>query len=239
LVPVVRPQETEESLDEESPDDDGSSAPPQSEFVDDQLAPEPEESAGEDDIDDNVDDNADNAITLRRSRAVEAVSWLHDNLPARPDHVPVDAIEPTYAERRTARSLAIALAAIAIVSMLPIVFTRHLNLLAAPPWALWTLLAAVVQLIFAGWLANAPDWATVRVQMILSAALTTLYAMAMTLVIITPQERSLILGLDDVRRLAPAWCGLMILLLAVATWYCGRTSARWRQQLVDEWFGTY
>ncbi len=83
---------------------------------------------------------------------------------------------------------------------------------------------AAVQLVYAGWLANAPDWATVRVQMVLSAALTTIYAMAMTLVLLTPQTRSLILGLDEVRRLAPAWCGLMLLIMAVATWYCGRTA---------------
>jgi hypothetical protein len=176
----------------------------------------------------------DDAITLRRSRGVEFLSWLHNHLPSRPDHIPADAIEPTWAEQRTARGLAAALAAAAVMSVVPIVLKSYVNLLAAPPWALWTVLLAAVQLIFAGWLANAPDWATVRVQMILSAAITTIYAMVMTLVLVTPQSRTLILGLDEVRHMAPAWCGIMFAVMAAFTWYCGRTSTHWRRQLTEE-----
>jgi hypothetical protein len=176
----------------------------------------------------------DNAITLRRSRGVEFLSWLHNHLPSRPDHVPADAFEPTWAEQRTARGLAVALAAAAALSVLPVALKGHMKLFDAPPWALWTVLLAAVQLVYAGWLANAPDWATVRVQMVLSAALTTIYAMVMTLVLMTPPSRALILGLDEVRQMAPAWCGLMLVLMAGVTWYCGRTSTQWRRQLAEE-----
>ena len=67
-------------------------------------------------------------------------------------------------------------------------------------------LLAAVQLVYAGWLANAPDWATVRVQMVLSAALTTIYAMALTLVLLTPSTR-----ISDPRpgRSAAAGAGLV------------------------------
>jgi hypothetical protein len=176
----------------------------------------------------------DNAITLRRSRGVELLSWLHNHLPSRPDHVPANAIEPTWAEQRTARGLATVLACAAVLSVLPVVLTSHVKLLDAPPWALWTMLLAAIQIVFAGWLANAPDWATVRVQMVISAALTTLYAMVLTLVVITRPTSPLILGLDEVRKMAPAWCGLMFVLMAVVTWYCGRTSTRWRRQIAEE-----
>ncbi len=186
-----------------------------------------------------VDDDIDEAVTLRRSRGVEFFSWLRNLLPARPEHVPANAIEPTWQERRTARGLAAALVGVALLTLLPLVLTRHVDLRTAPPWALWVVILAMVQLIFAGWLANVPDWATVRMQMVLSAGLTTIYAMAMTLVLLTPQARSLILGLDEVRRLAPAWCGLMVLIMGIATWYCGRTSARWREQLVNERLDVY
>jgi hypothetical protein len=189
---------------------------------DDRHKPQPRRPAVETYIDD--------VVTLRRSRGAEFLSWLHNHLPARPDHIPSDAIEPSWAERRTARGLAAALAGIALLSLLPVALTRHWDLRSAPPWALWTVLLAAVQLIFAGWLANAPDWATVRVQMIISAALTTLYAMAMTLMVLTPSTHELILKLDEVRPLGAAWCGLMFLLMGGATWYCGRTSTRWREQ---------
>jgi hypothetical protein len=181
----------------------------------------------------------DDAVTLRRSRGVEFLSWLYNHLPARPDHVPADAIEPSWAERRTARGLAAALAVVAVLSLLPVVLLRHVDLRSAPPWALWTVLFAAVQLVFAGWLANAPDWATVRVQMIVSAGLTTLYAMAMTLLLLTPSSRTLILGLDEVRPLGAAWCGLMFFLLGAATWCCGRTSTRWREQIEVERLNMY
>ena len=153
--------------------------------------------------------------------------------------MPAGAIEPTWAERRTARGLAAGLACAAVLSLLPLVLTRHVDLRTAPPWALWIVILAVVQLVYAAWLANAPDWATVHVQMILSAAMTTIYAMAMTLVLLTPSTRTLILGLDEVRRLGAAWCGLMVLIMAAATWYSGRTSTRWREQLVKERLDVY
>ncbi len=72
--------------------------------------------------------------------------------------------------------------------------------------------------------------------MIVAAAMTTIYAMAMTLLLITPASRHLMLGLDEVRNmaLAPAWCGLMFLIMAVVTWHCGRTAARWRREADED-----
>ena len=176
----------------------------------------------------------DDAVTLRRSRGLEFLAWLHQQLPSQPEQLPDDAFEPSRNSQRTARRLAAVLAAIAAVSLLPVVLSGHVNLLAAPPWALFAVLLAVIQLVYAAWLANAPDWASARVQMIVSAGLTTVYAMLLTLVVVTPTSRQLILGLDGVRRLAPAWCGMMSFVMAATTWYCGRTSTRWRQELAED-----
>jgi hypothetical protein len=186
-----------------------------------------------------VDDYYDDTVALRQNRGGTFLTRLRNHLPARPEHLPADAIEPTWGEKRTARGLAAALAGLALLSLAPVAMRHHIDLRSAPPWALWTVLMAAVQMVFAGWLANAPDWATVRVQMVISAGLTTLYAMAMTLMILTPSSRSLILGLDEVRRFGAAWCGLMLLLMGVATWYCGRTSTRWREQIEVERLGSY
>ena len=107
----------------------------------------------------------------------------------------------------------------------------HANLFTAASWALATVFLAVLQLIYALWLINVPDWATARVQMVVCAILATLYGMLMTLTMITPVNNPLILGLGEYAR-APAWCGLMLTLMGAATWFCGRTSARWRRGLM-------
>ena len=108
---------------------------------------------------------------------------------------------------------------------MPIFFT-------APPWALAAVFLAVLQLVYAAWMINAPDWASARVQMVVCAVVTTIYGMLMTLTMITPVNHPLILGLGEVRRAAPAWCGLMLVLIGAATWFCGRTSAKWKRSLM-------
>ena len=98
------------------------------------------------------------------------------------------------------------------------------------PWRPCSL--AVLQLVYAAWMINVPDWVSARVQMVVCAILTTIYGMLMTLTMITPKNRTLILGLDEVHRAAPAWCGLMFVLMGAATWFCGRASTRWRRSLL-------
>jgi hypothetical protein len=178
----------------------------------------------------------DEAITLRRSLSAEFFCWLGNILPARPAHLPADAIEPSWTERRTAAGLAATVAATALLGLLPVLLLGHVNLPAAPPWALCAVLLAVVQLVYASWMFNAPDWASARVQMIVAAAMTTIYAMVMTLLLKTPDTRQLILGLDEVRHmaLAPVWCGLMFVVMAAVTWHCGHTAARWRKEMEED-----
>lgn len=178
----------------------------------------------------------DEAIMLRRSLSGEFLSWLHNRFPRQPAHVPAGAVEPSWSERRMAWQLAAVVAASAALGLVPVLALSHGNLPAAPPWALLAVLLAAVQVVFAGWMANAPDWATARVQMMVSAVATTIYAMAMTFLIITPDRKQLPLGLDDVRRLslAPAWCGLMFMVMAAVTWHCGYTAARWRREAEED-----
>ena len=122
-------------------------------------------------------------------------------------------------------------AAAALLGLLP-VFWGHANLLTAPPWALAAVFLAVLQLVYAAWMINAPDWAAARVQMAVCAVVATVYGMLMTLTTITAVNHPLILGLGEVRRTAPAWCGLMLLLMGAATWFCGRESMRWKRSLM-------
>jgi hypothetical protein len=178
----------------------------------------------------------DQAITLQRSLSAEFHAWLHNRFPGRWSHVPAGAVEPSWLERRMAWQVAAAVAGAAVLSLLPVFAICRGNLPAAPPWALLAALLAAVQLVFAGWMVNAPDWATARVQMMISAAATTIYAMALTLLKITPDKRLLPLGLEDVREsgLAPAWCGMICVVMLAVTWLSGYTAARWRREAEEE-----
>ncbi len=118
------------------------------------------------------------------------------------------------------------------MSVAPVFVSGHANLLAAPPWALAAVFLAVLQLVFAAWAINAPDWASARVQTVVCAVLATVYAMLMTFTLIVPANDPLLLGLGEVRHAAPGWCGLMFVLMGTATWFCGWTSAKWRTRLM-------
>jgi hypothetical protein len=135
------------------------------------------------------------------------------------------------AERRISRRLAGVLSAAALLSLLPVLVLGHADLTKAPPWALAAVLLAVLQAVYAGWIINAPDWAAAQVQMAVCAVMTTLYGMLMTLSLMAPANKPLILGLGEARRAVPAWCGLMLLLMGAATWFCGWTSAKWKRSL--------
>ena len=113
--------------------------------------------------------------------------------------MPADVTIPGEAERRIALQLAAVPGGAAVVGLLP-VFLGHANLLTAPPWALAAVFLAVLQVVYAVWMINAPDWASARVQMVVCAIVTTIYGMLMTLTMITPVNRPLILGLGDAVR---------------------------------------
>ena len=173
------------------------------------------------------------AVVRRRIAGFAFSSWLRKLWPSAQRHLPADTTIPGKAERRIALQLAAVLAAAALVSLLPVI-VGHANLFVAPPWALAAVLMAVLQLVYAVWMINAPDWAAAWVQMVVCAIITTIYGMLMTLTMIASVNQPLILDLGEVRRAAPAWCGLMFVLMGAATWFSGRTSVRWRRSLMPQ-----
>ena len=173
------------------------------------------------------------AVARRRIAGRAFFSRLRKLWPPASRHLPADATIPGKAERRIALRLAAVPTTAALVSLLPVLGLGHTNLLAAPPWVLAAVFLAVLQVVYAVWMINVPDWAAARVQMVVCAIFATIYGMLMTLTMITPVNHPLILGLGEVRRTAPAWCGLMFVLLGAATWFCGRTSTRWRTKQRD------
>ncbi len=168
----------------------------------------------------------------RRAMAMAAfAAWRRKLWPAAETHLPADATVPGTADRRAALRLAAAPAACAALGLLPVLVTGHVNPFTAPPWALAAVFLAVLQWIYGAWMINVPDWASARVQMVVCAIITTIYGMVMTLTMIAPARRTLILGLDEVRRGAPAWCAIMLAVMGMATWFCGRASMQWKRRL--------
>jgi hypothetical protein len=145
---------------------------------------------------------------------------------------PVAAGREASSRRCDALRLATVLVATALLGLAPVVRLGHANLLTAPPWALAAVFLAVLQLVFATWMINVPDWASARVQMVVCAIVTTIYGMLMTKTMITPADHPLILRLGEVRHAARAWCAVMLVVMGAATWFCGWTSARWRRSLM-------
>ncbi len=165
------------------------------------------------------------AVARWRSLGLAFSSWLAKLWPVAERHLPADATIPGTAERRIALRLAAVPAGAALVSLLPVI-AGHANLLAAPAWALAAVFLAVLQLVYAAWMINAPDWAAARVQMVVCTIVTTIYGMLMTLTMITPVNHPLMLDLGGVRSAARVWCGLMLVLMGAATWFCGRASVK-------------
>ena len=164
----------------------------------------------------------------------EPVPMIHKLWPDADNRATLKAAIPEETQRRIVMKLAAVPAIAAVLGLLPVLATGHANLSAAPPWALAAAFLAVLQLAYAGWMMSTPDWAAAWVLMAVCAVVTTLYGMLMTLAIIAPAEHPLILGLGEARRTAPAWCGLMLLLMGAATWYCGWTSTRWKRSFAQQ-----
>jgi hypothetical protein len=73
---------------------------------------------------------------------------------------------------------------------------------------------------------NAPDWATAWVVMLVCALVATGYAVVTAMVLATPIDHPLIWDLAEVRRWATLWSAAVVVVMGLATYCCGRTSAR-------------
>ena len=99
-------------------------------------------------------------------------------------------------------------------------------------WECVSLLIAAVQLVYAIYLAQLPDWSSVWVVAILSLIVTTLYATLMGAVVFGDSDSLLVRTLElsePVRRKATLWCVSMVSICALLTYFCGRIGVRWRR----------
>jgi len=120
--------------------------------------------------------------------------------------------------------------ALALFSAGPAFF--YLNLSSSPAWAMVLLLAAILQIAYAVWMALVADWSTVWVTMAVWAVTAAAYGLFWTVIMFTAAGEPIeLLDLDPVRQKAGGWCLAMLILSGVMTGICGRTAARWRKLL--------
>ncbi|MFV1968766.1 MAG: hypothetical protein ACC628_25395 [Pirellulaceae bacterium] len=147
---------------------------------------------------------------------------------------------PDRGKTSTVRLLAVALALAAICSTLPAVLdtVAHFRFADSPGvarWAYLLLLAGTVQLAYAIYLAQLPDWSTALVVSVVSLVVATCYAATLSLTLLAPADSGVISFLDltdqRVNGRAAGWCFIMLCIASLLSYFSGRIGIRWRQKV--------
>jgi len=142
-----------------------------------------------------------------------------------------------------AYSLAAGLIAAALFGAAPAIwdvvdYVRYYELVDSPHvarWALVLLLLGLVQIAYALFLFQLPDWASVWVVTLYSLGLAGLYALMLGLVLISREDGLLVgqHGLQLADKLAGGraalWCLAMTSVFTILAFFAGRLSVQWRR----------
>jgi hypothetical protein len=147
---------------------------------------------------------------------------------------------PERERRWTCLSLGVALALIGVFGAVPAVmeiaeYARSDGMIPIARWAWLALLAAAVQIGYAVYAAQLPDWSTAWVVTLAGAALATFYAFLLGLTFVAGD--SSIVSLLELNDQAPQgkaarWCFAMLGILGVYAYFAGRSALRWRHAFV-------
>lgn len=138
-----------------------------------------------------------------------------------------NALKANKGKTQTVYMLGVGLALVVLASALPAL--GHLNIVEAPGWARAVFLLAALQLVYIAWMMALPDWSTVWVGMWLFAVVAALYAMVLMIVTFTAPGKPMMLSLYDVQQTAKGWSAIMVLLMGLMSYMCGRVSMSWRK----------
>ncbi|MBP88695.1 MAG: hypothetical protein CMJ64_18610 [Planctomycetaceae bacterium] len=138
----------------------------------------------------------------------------------------------------TVRWLATALLAIALFGMIPAVreIAEHFRVQDGSllhRWVYASLLICGLQLAYAGYLAQLPDWSSVWVVTIFSLIVAGAYAAMLCLTLLAGVDSQFVQVLDLAERLrggkATGWCFIMLCVTGLLAYSSGRVGSRWRQ----------
>jgi hypothetical protein len=147
-------------------------------------------------------------------------------------------VEHDPAKRITVYQLGFGLFALAIASTYPAIMelVRHVRDPLSPGIENWVYLVLVlcgVQLAYAIYLVQLPDWSSVWMTMIVTATIAVFYAIGMGMSLMAPPENEVIaaLGLTQLHAggYLSLWCFLLTMLTALLSYSMVRTSLKWHK----------
>jgi hypothetical protein len=146
-------------------------------------------------------------------------------------------------KRRGARQLGMALALASLLNVAPAVihvleYARSDASQGVSPWACGLLLMGVVQLAYAFYAVQLPDWSTAWVVTLLTLAVAAVYAMLLAVVLSSTADGRIVhaLQLSDLlgNGAAAAWCFAMLCFTGLFSYCSGRFAAGWRKVYESE-----
>jgi len=150
----------------------------------------------------------------------------------------VHGVEHDPGKKWTAYQLGMCLAALALVGMYPAVMevVRHytdFDSRGIESWAYLLFLLSSVQLVYAFYMVQLPDWSTTWVVMIANAVASVIYAIGMGVTLMADEGHALIawLGLSNLQSAGyvSPWCFMMTLLTSLLTYFLVRASLKWQR----------
>jgi len=147
-------------------------------------------------------------------------------------------VEHDWLKRWPVYQLGMWVIAVAVVSVIPALLdvlqhARQADSAGISRWALALLLAAGLQIAYAVYLMQLPDWGTAWVMSLVMLVLATVYAALLgALMLARPQSQFiqfLELGDELPGHQATIWCLMMVILSALLAYFAGRVSFRWRR----------
>ena len=155
-----------------------------------------------------------------------------------PEREVVRGYEHDVQRRWTVYYLGIALILTAFFGAIPAIMDiiQHFRTIDSPGvsrWALALLLASGIQLAYAVYLMQLPDWGTAWVVSLVTLVMATAYAMFLGIAILAKEDNLIIqlLGLagSGYGKKAAGWCLIMLSISSLLAYFSGRISVRWRQ----------
>ncbi len=144
--------------------------------------------------------------------------------------------EAEASRRAVVYQLAAALILASLFSMIPAMLDvadhfRSAQSWGVSRWAFLLLLTGGIQLAYAVYMVQMPDWSVVWVISLVTLALATVYAMLLGVFLLADEQSQFVqlLGLGDKLRgnQAAGWCVIMLSLSCLLAYVTGRVSVRW------------
>lgn len=158
--------------------------------------------------------------------------------PQVPDPPLLPGIEHSWLKRWPAYQIGLWLLAAAVVGVIPVLLdlVEHLRQSGSAGlsrWAWAQLMASGLQVVYAVYLLQIPDWGTLRVVSLVLLGLAAAYAALLGALTLAKSHSELVLflelGVSGPRSQATIWCLVMLVVLGLLAYFSGRASIRWQR----------